>query len=44
VLAAGGLLTVAIALSVAFFEREVLRLRATHLSTRDAGETEHAAA
>lgn len=44
VLATGGLLTIAIAVAVAFLEREVLRLRATHLSARDWIDGEHATA
>ena len=37
VLAAGGVLTVGIAIGVAFFEREVLRLRASHLASQATG-------
>ena len=40
VLAAGGILTVIIAVAVAVLEPEILRLRAAHISSRESGEPE----
>jgi sugar phosphate permease len=42
VLAAGGILTVLIAVAVAVLEPDILRLRAAHISTREAGDPERA--
>jgi hypothetical protein len=42
VLAAGGILTILIAMAVALLEPEILRLKAAHISSRESVESEPA--